>query len=80
MSVAKIAVSLDESALAKVDRLVREGKFPSRSKLIQDAVAEKLERMGKTRLAAECSKLEPELERALAEEGLSEELATWPEY
>jgi Arc/MetJ-type ribon-helix-helix transcriptional regulator len=80
MSVAKIAVSLDESALVRVDRLVREGKFPSRSKLIQDAVAEKLERMGKTRLAAECAKLDPELERALAEEGLSEELATWPEY
>jgi Arc/MetJ-type ribon-helix-helix transcriptional regulator len=72
MSVAKVAVSLDEHALAKVDRLVREGKFPSRSRLIQDAVAEKLERMGKTRLAAECAKLDPEFERALADEALSE--------
>ena len=80
MSVAKIAVSLDENALARVDRLVREGKFASRSRLIQDAIAEKLERMGKTRLAAECAKLNPEFERALAEEGVSEELATWPEY
>ena len=80
MSVAKIAVSIDENALARVDRLVIEGKFPSRSRLIQDAVTEKLERMGKTRLATECAKLEPEFERALAEEGLSEELATWPEY
>jgi len=80
MSVAKIAVSIDENALARVDRLVTEGKFPSRSRLIQDAVTEKLERMGKTRLAAECAKLEPEFERDLAEEGLSEELATWPEY
>ena len=80
MSVAKIAVSLDETALARVDRLVREGKFPSRSRLIQDAVVEKLERMGKTRLATECAKLDPQFERALAEEGLSEELATWPEY
>jgi Arc/MetJ-type ribon-helix-helix transcriptional regulator len=80
MSVAKIAVSIDEGALARVDRLVREGKFPSRSRLIQDAVAEKLERMGKTRLAAECAKLDPEFERALADEGLSEESAVWPEY
>ena len=80
MSVAKIAVSLDETALARVDRLVREGKFPSRSRLIQDAVVEKLERMGRTRLATECAKLDPQFERALAEEGLSEELATWPEY
>jgi Arc/MetJ-type ribon-helix-helix transcriptional regulator len=80
VSVAKVAVSLDEHALAKVDRLVREGKFPSRSRLIQDAVAEKLERMGKTRLAAECAKLDPGFERALADEGLSEESAAWPEY
>ena len=80
MSVAKIAVSIDEGALARVDRLVKEGKFPSRSRLIQDAVAEKLERMGKTRLAAECAKLDPEFERALADEGLSEESAAWPEY
>jgi Arc/MetJ-type ribon-helix-helix transcriptional regulator len=80
MGVAKVAISLDESALERVDRLVQEGKFPSRSRLIQDAIAEKLERMGKTRLAAECAKLDPEFERALADEGLSEEAASWPEY
>jgi Arc/MetJ-type ribon-helix-helix transcriptional regulator len=80
MGVAKVAISLDESALARVDRLVEEGKFPSRSRLIQDAIAEKLERMGKTRLAAECARLDPEFERALADEGLSEEAASWPEY
>ncbi len=80
MGVAKIAVSLDEAIAAKIDQLVREGKFPSRSKLIQEAVAEKLQRMGKTLLAAECAKLDREFERALAEEGLSEEAAAWPEY
>lgn len=80
MSVAKIAVSLDENALARVNRLVSEGKFPSRSSLIQEAVTEKLNRMGKTRLATECAKLDPGFERALADEGLAEELATWPEY
>jgi Arc/MetJ-type ribon-helix-helix transcriptional regulator len=80
MSVAKVAVSLDEQALAKVDQLVKEGKFPSRSRLIQDAVAEKLERMRKTRLAAECAKLDPSFERDMAEEGLSEEVGSWPEY
>jgi Arc/MetJ-type ribon-helix-helix transcriptional regulator len=80
MSVAKVAVSLDEQALTKVDQLVREGKFPSRSRLIQDALAEKLERMQKTRLAAECAKLDPSFERAMAEEGLSEEAGSWPEY
>jgi Arc/MetJ-type ribon-helix-helix transcriptional regulator len=80
MGVAKVAVSLDERALAKVDQLVKEGKFPSRSRLIQDAIAEKLERLRKTRLAAECAKLDPSFERAMAEEGLSEEVGSWPEY
>ncbi len=80
MRVAKVAVSLGEQALARVDQLVKEGKFPSRSRLIQDAVAEKLERMRKTRLAAECAKLDPTFERAMAEEGLSEEVGSWPEY
>ena len=80
MRVAKVAVSLDEQALARVDQLVKEGKFPSRSRLIQDAVAEKLERMRKTRLAVECAKLDPSFEQALAEEGLSEEVGSWPEY
>ena len=40
MSSAKIAISLDPEALKQVDQLVEGGLFPSRSKLIQDAVAE----------------------------------------
>jgi Arc/MetJ-type ribon-helix-helix transcriptional regulator len=79
VGVAKVAISLDERALERVDRLV-EGKFPNRSRLIQDAIAEKLERTGKTRLAAECAKLDPDFERAFADEGLSEAAALWPEY
>ena len=31
-------------------------------------------------LAQECAKLDPAFEKALAEEGLSEDLAEWPEY
>jgi hypothetical protein len=41
---------------------------------------EKLEPLEKHRLAAECAKLDPSFERLLAEEGLSENLAAWPEY
>ncbi|MGV8040373.1 MAG: ribbon-helix-helix domain-containing protein [Thermoanaerobaculaceae bacterium] len=80
MGVATIAVSIEQAALERVDRLVREGRFPSRSRLIQDAVAEKLERLGKTRLAAECAKLDSRIEQAIADEGLPEEAESWPEY
>jgi len=74
MATAKIAISLDEGTVKRLDRLVKNRIFPSRSKVIQDAVEEKLNKMGKGRLARECAKLDPEFEKALAEEGLSYEL------
>ena len=79
MSSAKVAISLDPDALKRVDQLVERGLFPSRSKLIQDAVAEKLQRLGRVRLAQECSKLQPLAEQAAAEEFFHDE-AEWPEY
>jgi hypothetical protein len=43
-------------------------------------VSEKLDRLDRGRLARECAKLDPDAEKALAEEGLSEELGAWPAY
>jgi metal-responsive CopG/Arc/MetJ family transcriptional regulator len=80
MARAKVAISLDESTLNRLDQLVRKQVFPNRSKAIEEAVAEKLARLEKSRLAQECAKLDPAFEKALAEEGLSEDLAEWPEY
>ena len=77
---AKVAISLDEAALARLDRLVQERVFPNRSRAIEAAVNEKLERLEHRRLARECAKLDPAFEKALAEEGLSEELRAWPAY
>jgi Arc/MetJ-type ribon-helix-helix transcriptional regulator len=79
MSSAKIAISLDPEALKQVDQLVEGGMFPSRSKLIQDAVAEKLQRLRRVRLARECAKLQRSAEQAAAEEVFHGE-AEWPEY
>jgi metal-responsive CopG/Arc/MetJ family transcriptional regulator len=80
MGRAKIAISLEEDTLDRLDRLVAQEVFPSRSRAIQEAVAEKLERFERSRLARECAKLDPAFERALAEEGLPEDLSQWPEY
>jgi metal-responsive CopG/Arc/MetJ family transcriptional regulator len=77
---AKVAISLDQDVLARLDRLVRQQAFPNRSKAIEEAVKEKLERLDRSRLARECAKLDPAFEKALADEGLSGELAQWPEY
>jgi metal-responsive CopG/Arc/MetJ family transcriptional regulator len=78
MGKAKVAITLEEETLEKVDRLIKLQVFPNRSRAIQEAVEEKLERLERSRLAAECAKLDPAFEKALAEEGLSE--AAWPEY
>jgi metal-responsive CopG/Arc/MetJ family transcriptional regulator len=76
----KVAISLDESTLNRLDQLVKKRVFPNRSQAVEEAVAEKLARLEKSRLAQECAKLDPSFEKALAEEGLSEDLAEWPEY
>lgn len=80
MAAAKVAISLDEDVLARLDRLVKQQTFPNRSKAIEQAVKEKLERLDRSRLARECGKLDPAFEKALAEEGVSGELTEWPEY
>ena len=80
MPKAKIAISLDTQTLERVDLLVREKIFPNRSQAIEIALAEKLDRLGRIRLARECRKLDPAQEKELAEEGFSEELLRWPEY
>jgi metal-responsive CopG/Arc/MetJ family transcriptional regulator len=76
----KIAITLDESTLHEIDRLVARRAFPNRSRVIETALQEKLDRMSRNRLARECTKLDPAFEKALAEEGMGEELSEWPEY
>jgi metal-responsive CopG/Arc/MetJ family transcriptional regulator len=80
MAASKIAITLDNNMLKRLDILVKSNFFPNRSKAIQEAVAEKLTRLEKSRLAQECAKLDPDFEQSLAEEGSSSELAQWPEY
>lgn len=80
MSTAKVAITIDQITLTKLDRLVKAKMFPSRSKAIQAAVKDKLARLDRSRLASECAKLDPKFEQALADEGLSEELEQWPSY
>ena len=80
MARAKIAITLDERTLRRLDQLVRAKVFPSRSRAIEVAVGEQLQRLDRSRLARECAKLDPTSEKALAEEGVAEDLRTWPLY
>jgi len=80
MGRSKVAITIDEELLQKLDCLVRKAVFRNRSQAIQIAVKEKLERVDQSRLARECAKLDPSFEKALAEEGLPEDQSKWPEY
>ena len=80
MAKAKVAVTLEKETVSQLDRLVKQAVFPSRSQGIQIALEEKLERMERNRLAQESAKLDPDFEKSLAEEGISEDLSEWPEY
>lgn len=80
MTKLKVAITLDAELLDQVDTLVRERRFPSRSQAIESALAEKIERLRRTRLARECAKLDPAEERRLADEGIAEDVKSWPAY
>ena len=79
MSTVKVGISIDEHLLRDLDRLVRSHVYPNRSKAIQDAVADKLVRLKKTRLLRESRKLVRKEEQAAAEKWLSGE-EQWPAF
>lgn len=80
MATTKVAVTIDRELLMQLDQLVAQHVFPNRSKAIQEALQDKLTRLRRSRLARESAKLDPRAEQALAEEGMEQELPTWPTY
>lgn len=80
MGAAKVAITIEEDLLKRIDRLVEKRKFPSRSRAIQEAVRDKLDRLERGRLARECAKLNRAFEQKMADEGLSGDLEEWPEF
>jgi len=80
MGKARIAITLDAKYIEQLDSFVSKRIFQNRSEFIQEAVKEKLVHIKRTRLAKECAKLDPVFEKAIADEGLTEDLHQWPEY
>ena len=76
----KVALTLETSLIEQVDDLVQRKRFRNRSQAVESALADKLDRLARTRLAREAAKLNPKSEKRLAEEGLADALESWPEY
>ena len=77
MATTKIAVTLEEETVRRVDELVASEVYPSRGRAIQEAVADKLVRLSRSRLAEQCALLDQQEERALAEEFSPDVLEQW---
>jgi len=76
----KVALTLERSLVDQVDELVGRKRFRNRSQAVEAALAEKLERLSRTRLAREAARLNPREEKKMADESLADALESWPEY
>ncbi len=76
--VQKVAVTLEKRTIEDLDRWVREGRYPNRSRALQAAVNLLSEREKRTRLDRELAKLDRKEEQKMAEEGLGD--AAWPTF
>lgn len=80
MSTTKVAISMDETLLHWLDRLVKTRSFRSRSQVVQEAVSEKISRMDKSAPARGCVKLDRKSEQVMTDEGLATEIPAWLKY
>ena len=80
MSVAKIAISIDDQLLAKLDGFIALNKFKTRSQAIQLAVQNTVDSLDHKRLIDACMQLDMDTERTLADQGLKKDLEEWPEF
>lgn len=76
----KVALTIETKLLEQVDELVARKRFRNRSQAVENALADKLTRIARTRLAQESAKLNQRDEKRLADEGLIDALESWPEY
>ncbi len=60
----KVALTLDAELLERVDELVTKQRFRNRSQAVESALADKIHRLARTRLARESAKLNPEKRNA----------------
>ena len=80
MTKAKIAITVSPPVLNRLDAWVQSTHFASRSEAIEQAVEAQLQRLERTRLAAQCALLNVDEEQSMAEMGLVADTASWPVF
>lgn len=77
---AKVAVSIENEQLKKIDFYVKKKVFKNRSQAFQISIAHILDDLEHNRLAEECEKLDVNFEQNMADIGLDEDLESWPTF
>ena len=80
MTKAKIAITVSPHVLSRLDAWVQSEHYASRSEAIEQAVEAQLQRLERTRLAAQCALLNVDEEQAMADMGLAADATTWPAF
>ena len=75
----RVSISLDKRTLRRLDRWVRDGIYPSRSRAIEGELKALSTPADLRPLIRECGRLDPNEERSLAEEWLDGERDAWRE-
>ena len=75
--VQKIVVALSQKTVADLDRCIREGRYPNRSRALRSTADMLIEREKRSRLSRELAKINRAEEQRMAEEGLGDE--SWPQ-
>jgi Arc/MetJ-type ribon-helix-helix transcriptional regulator len=68
----KISITIPKTVVAAVDTLVEQGSYPSRSAAVEEAVHQLLRSQLDAHIEAEAAKLDREVEKAEAEEGMAD--------
>jgi Arc/MetJ-type ribon-helix-helix transcriptional regulator len=68
----KISVTIPETVVSAVDTLVKQGNFPNRSAAFEEAVKKLLRSHLDAHIEAEAAKLDRDIEKAEAEEGMAD--------
>lgn len=80
MSIAKVAISIENSYLKKIDAYVKKKVFKNRSQAFQQSIVELLKHIEHNRLAKECEKLDTHFEQEMADMGWDEDSKEWPNF
>ena len=75
-----VTLTLDDSVIESIDKLVENSVYPNRSMAIRKAVERKFKRIDDAAFERELAKMDPEFERRMAEEFLPMYPSEWTEY